>query len=256
MSLRALVVDDEPLSRERVRALLSSWPEIEVVTECGFADDAVQVLTTRDLDLLFLDVQMPDGTGFDVIERAGLERTPLVIFVTAYADYAVDAFEVHAFDYLLKPIDRARFDSAVGRALEELAEPGGALRERLGGLLRTVRLGQEGDAERLLVRSGTRLVFLHARDIDWFEASGNYVSVHVGRETHLMRQTIARLETRLDAAHFARIHRRALVNLDAIRELRRQGPGDCVAVLRTGERLPVSRRCRQRIEAAFEHGLR
>jgi two-component system, LytTR family, response regulator len=257
VGVRTLIVDDEPLCRERVRSLLAPWPQIDIVGECAFAADAIRMLATHDLDLLLLDIQLPDASGFEVIERAGVDRTPLVIFVTAFADYAVDAFEVHALDYLLKPIERERFDRAVGRALAELDEPEKASRrERLDGLLRTVRSESSGDVERLLVRSGPRLVFVRACDVDWFEANGNYVGVHVGRETHLMRQTMARLEARLDPTRFARIHRRALVNLDALRELRRDDLGECVAVLRNGERLPVSRRCRQRIEAAFENGLR
>ena len=257
MGIRTLIVDDEPLCRERVRSLLAPWPQIEVVGECAFGADAIRMLGAHQFDLLFLDIQMPDVTGFEVIERAGIDRTPLVIFVTAFADYAVDAFEVHALDYLLKPIERERFDRAVARALAELSEVGEpSRRERLDGLLRTVRPASSGDVERLLVRSGSRLVFVRACDVDWLEASGNYVAVHVGAETHLMRQTMARLEARLDPARFVRIHRRALVNLDALRELRSDEMGECVAVLRNGQRLPVSRRCRQRIEAAFERGLR
>jgi two-component system LytT family response regulator len=257
MSVRTLIVDDEPLCRERVRSLLESWEQIEIVGECAFGADATHVLNTQDLDLLLLDIQLPDVNGFEVIERAGIDRTPLVIFITAFADYAVDAFEVHAFDYLLKPIERGRFDGAVARALAALnGSEKPSQRDRLGGMLRTVRPENRSDAERLLVRTGARLVFLRACDVDWFEADGNYVGVHVGGETLLMRQTMARLEARLDPAHFARIHRRALVNLDALRELRTDDLGGCIAVLRNGARLPVSRRCRRWIEAGFDHGLR
>jgi two-component system, LytTR family, response regulator len=249
MSARALIVDDEPLCRERIRVLLGQWPQIDVVGECARGADAVAVLRSTPVELLFLDVQMPDLDGFGVLEQTGLEHAPLVVFVTAYADYAVDAFEVHAFDYLLKPIRGERFTSAVDRALQHLPQGDAhSRRQRLGALLEEVRPAAGAYAERLVVRDGARRVFLRTADIDWFEAAGNYVTVHVGKASHLVRQSMTALERRLDPACFVRVHRRALVNLDAIREMQPDPIGEYVAVLRDGQRLPVSRRCRQRVE--------
>jgi two-component system LytT family response regulator len=251
-AVRTVVVDDEPLCRERVCALLETWPQIVVAGECARGENAVRLIRSTRVDLLFLDVQLPDFDGFEVLERCDPERTPLVVFVTAFSDYAVDAFEVHAIDYLLKPIERERFDVAVARSLAALEEPIPPLpAERLNGLLRTVRPSSHYDRERLLVRIGERLVFVRATDVDWIESAGNYVMLHIGRQTHLMRETMARLESRLAISGFARIHRQALVNLDALSELRPDESGEYVAQLRTGELLAVSRRCRQRLEAQF-----
>jgi two-component system LytT family response regulator len=252
MSARALIVDDEPLCRERIRVLLGAWPQIQVVGECARGEEAVRHLRAAPVELLFLDVQMPDLDGFGVIERAGTERAPLVIFVTGYADYAVDAFEAHAFDYLLKPIHRERFESAVDRALQRLPRADeGARRRSLDGLLQTVRPQAGEGSDRLVVRDGARWVFLRAADIEWLEAAGNYVAVHAGKGTYLVRQTMSALERRLDPRHFLRVHRGTLVNVDAVREMAPDDGGEYVAVLRTGQRLPVSRRCRQQMEARF-----
>lgn len=251
MSARALIVEDEPLCRERIRVLLRQWPQIDVVGECARGADAVRALRSMPVDLLFLDIQMPDLDGFQVIEQVGLERAPLVIFVTGHAAYAVDAFEIHAFDYLLKPIRRERFDSAVERALQQIPASESDRRQRLGGLLDTMRPPQGAYAERLVVRDGARWVFLRTEEVDWFEAAGNYVTVHVGKSAHLMRQSMTGLERRLDPSTFIRVHRRTLANLDAIRELQPDDMGEYVAVLRGGQRVPVSRRCRQKVEALF-----
>ena len=267
MSLRALVVDDEPLCRERIRSMLARWPQFTTVEDCAFGTDAVARLRGADFDLLFLDVAMPDRSGFEVLEQAGLDRVRLVIFVTAYADYAVDAFEIHAFDYLLKPVDLRRFCEAVDRAVGALScgDASGARRgeapphfsstvpfgdastaSRLGRLLETVR----PSAERLLVHKGPHLVFVQTSNVDWFESAGNYVDVRVGRETYVLRQSLVQLETQLEGDLFVRIHRHLVVNLDALRTLRGEA-GECVAVLRTGKALVVSRRCRQKLESRF-----
>jgi two-component system LytT family response regulator len=271
VSLRALVVDDEPLCRERIRSMLARWPQFTTVEECAFGTDAVARLRGADFDLLFLDVAMPDRNGFEVLEQAGLDRVRLVIFITAYADYAVDAFEIHAFDYLLKPVDLRRFGEAVDRAVDALScgDASGARRgeapprlsstvpfgdastaSRLGRLLETVRPSPDGWAERLLVHKGPHLVFVQTSDVDWFESAGNYVDVRVGRETYVLRQSLVQLEAQLEGDLFVRIHRHLVVNLDALRALRGEA-GECVAVLRTGETLVVSRRCRQKLESRF-----
>jgi two-component system LytT family response regulator len=251
-TVRAVIVDDEPLCRERVRTLLAPWPQVVVSGECRRGEDVVRLVRSTPVDLLFLDVQLPDFDGFEALKRCGPERAPLVVFVTAFSDYAVDAFEVHAIDYLLKPIERERFDVAVARSLAALEEPGmPPLAERLDGLLRTVRPSSDLDRDRLLVRVGGRLVFVRAADVDWIESAGNYVTLHVGREAHLMRETMVRLESRLADLGFVRIHRQALVNLDALRELRPDEDGEYLALLRSGQALAVSRRCRQRLEAQF-----
>jgi two-component system LytT family response regulator len=250
VSLRVLVVDDEPLCRERIRSLLVRWPQFTTVEECAFGADAVERLRGADFDLLFLDVAMPDRNGFEVLEQAGLDRVRLVIFVTAHADYAVDAFEIHAFDYLLKPVDQRRFSEAVDRAVHALASPDASTTSRLGRLLQTVRPSPDRPAERLLVRKGPHVVFVPTSDVDWFESAGNSVHIHVGRDTYVLRQSLVQVEAQLESDRFVRIHRHLIVNLDALRGLRDEA-GEHVAVLRAGATLAVSRRCRQKLESRF-----
>jgi two-component system LytT family response regulator len=246
-ALRVLIADDEPLARQRLRTLASSEPDVVVVGECASGRAAAEVLRTRAADVVFLDVEMPEGDGFDVIHEVGPERMPAVVFVTAYDRYAVRAFEVHAVDYLLKPFDGPRFREALRRAraraeLSARAERARSLRDlvqELGGVSAPV--------ERLFVRSASRVVLVPVDEIDYAEACGNYVRLHCRGGRHLMRETMNGLEVRLDPRRFARIHRSLLVNLDRVQELHPLFHGDWAVLLRSGARLTLSRTYRDRL---------
>lgn len=241
--IRALIVDDEAASRRRIRQFLGDLPDVEVIGECEDGQEAVATIEAQSPDLLFLDVQMPRLGGFDVIERVGAGRMPAVIFVTAFDKFAVRAFEVYALDYVLKPFDRERLRRAVERAREQIDDAQAVgLGRRLRGLLEDLRDGRErGRLSRLEVRSCGRTVFVAVGEIDWVGAADNYLELHVGKETHLIRETMSQLEARLDRARFARVHRSTLVNIDRVKELRPLFNKDHVLVLRDGTRLTVSR---------------
>ena len=247
MKIRTVIVDDEPLGRERIRALLSSDPEIDVIEECPDGRRAVTAIERSSPDLVFLDVQMPEMDGFAVLDAIAADRMPVIIFVTAYDRYAVQAFEVHALDYLLKSFDRERFQAALQRAKEEIhRSKTGVLNERLVGLLEDLQTKQKR-LTRLVVKSGGRIVFLRVDEIDWVEAADNYVRIHAGRESHLIRETLQSLEGRLNPEKFLRIHRSTLVNLDRIRELQPIFHGDYLVKLNDGTELTLSRNYREKL---------
>jgi two-component system LytT family response regulator len=255
-TLRALVVDDEPLARERMRIGLGRIPEIEVAGECADGLEAVQAILDVRPDLVLLDIQMPGLDGFGVVERVRLERMPAVVFVTAYDRYALQAFEVHALDYVLKPFDPARFDAAVRHAVElvrtrRLGEAG----QRLAALMRELSPGLEPSpgtpAKRILVRQGEGFGFVETVRIDWLEAAGNYVRVHAGERSWLVRATLASLMDSLDPRRFVRIHRSTIVNLDRVREIQPWVGGDYLAILTDGRQLRVSRTHREALLRPF-----
>ena len=247
-AIRTLIVDDEPLARQRLRKLLEAEPDIEVIAECPDGESAVAAVSEHQPELVFLDVQMPDLDGFGVLEAVGAEQMPTVIFVTAYDHYALRAFEVHALDYLLKPFDRERFAKALARAKEHVRRGRSAEASRqLLALLGDARPGPR-HLERLVLRSGGRIFFLKAEEIDWVEAAGNYLRLHAGGETHLLRETMNALDGRLDPARFVRIHRSTLVNLERIKEIQPLFHGDYVVLLRDGTELTLSRTYRARVE--------
>lgn len=247
MKIRTLIVDDEPLGRERIRTLLADDPEIEVTGECRDGRRAIAAIEHIRPDLIFLDVQMPEVDGFAVLDAIAGERMPAIIFVTAYDRYAVQAFEVHALDYLLKSFDRERFQAALQRAKEEIRRSKeGFLNERLAGLLEDLQAKQKR-LTRLVVKSAGRIVFLRVEEIDWVEAADNYVRIHSGRESHLIRETLQSLESRLNPEKFLRIHRSTLVNLDRIRELRPIFHGDYLVKLNDGTELTLSRNYREKL---------
>jgi two-component system, LytTR family, response regulator len=243
-----MIVDDEPLGRERIRTLLAGDPEIEVVGEASDGRAAVASVTQLKPDLLFLDVQMPEMSGFEVLEAIAGAEMPAVIFVTAYDHYAVKAFQVHALDYLLKSFDRERFGQAVQRAKAEIARGREhKFDERLAALLEDIQQ-QHRQPERLVVRAAGRIVFLRVEEIDWIEAADNYVCLHVDRETHLLRGTMASIEERLDPRRFLRIHRSTIVNLDRVRDLAPLFHGDYAVRLRDGTELVLSRGYREKLQ--------
>ena len=258
--IRALVVDDEPLARARMRTLIADHPDIEIVGECGNGADAILAIEKHAPQLVFLDIQMPELDGFGVIEAVGAERMPLVIFVTAYDEYAVQAFEVHALDYLLKPVERERFAAALVRAKARLADPaasrsdGGPDKQQLQALLEHLGRRQRRDL-RLAIKVDGRLLLLRTSDIDYIEAVDNHAKIHVGADTHLVRDTLTRLEQRLPAARFLRIHRSTIVNTERVRELQPWFQGDFVVILHDGSRHTSGRSYRQKLQAFIRDAL-
>lgn len=246
-TIRALIVDDEPLAREGVRLHLAGAPDLEVIGECGDGEAAVQAIRDLTPDLVFLDVQMPGLDGFEVLDRVP-GRLPAIVFVTAYDRHAVAAFERHALDYLLKPFDAARFARTLDRARAELARRD---REEVGrevlATLRELRARPE-TLERVAVRTAGRYVFLRLDEVDWIEAAENYVRLHVGGRAHLLRETMTALEGRLDPARFLRVHRSAIVRVDAIQALEPLSSGEYGVLLADGTRLVSGRTYRERIE--------
>jgi two-component system LytT family response regulator len=246
--IKTLVVDDEPLARERLASLLQPLEDIDVVGLCRDGEEAVAAILDLTPDLVFLDVQMPGVSGFDVIDAVGGDRMPLVIFVTAYDQHALRAFQVRALDYLLKPFDRDRFNEALQRARKQLdREEAGDIGRRLLALVNDLRRDRPR-AERLVVKSGGRLFFLRPDEIDWVEAAGNYVRLHVGSTSHLLRETMTAMESRLDPEKFFRIHRCRIVNMDCVQELQPWLNGEYVVILRTGTRLTLSRGYREKLQ--------
>ena len=248
MKIRTLIVDDESLARERLRQLLQNEPEVEVVGECADGREAVVAIRNASPDLIFLDIQMPELDGFGVLEAIGGEASPVIVFVTAHDKFALRAFEVHAVDYLLKPFDRERFETALRHALEQVKHrEGNQLEQRQAALLNALQPAAKS-AERLAVKTGGRVVFVKINDIDWIEAAHNYIELHVGKESHLLRQTLDAIEARLSPAVFVRISRSVIVNLERIKELQPLFHGEYAVLLQNGAQLTLSRRYRDKLQ--------
>lgn len=253
MQITTLIVDDEPLARERLKRFLRDEPEIEIIGECGDGESAVTSIKQQRPDLIFLDIQMPEKNGFEVIRSLGIKKLPIVIFVTAYDQYALQAFDVHALDYLLKPFNKERLHRAVSRAREQFAKKNsGSIDERIISLLEDLR-PEKRYLERLVVKTSGRIFFLKAEEIDWIEAAGNYVKIHSGRDAHMIRETMNGIEAKLDPDRFLRIHRSTVVNVDKIKELHPMFSGDYAVILRNGAELSLSRNYRDRFLELFDH---
>jgi len=252
VTIRTLIAEDEPLARERIRSLLDSEGDIDVVAECGDGRSAVAAIREHEPDLVLLDIHMPELNGFDVIREIGAAAMPPVIFVTAYDHFAVRAFDAHALDYVLKPFDEDRFHTAVERAREAVQRraPEPSLDRRLADLLENLQ--RPRFLERLAVKSGGKIVFLRTDEVSWIGAEGNYARLHAGKKSFLMRETMTALEGKLDPARFLRIHRSTIVAADAIAELEPLFQGDYVVVLRDGTRLTSSRGYRANLQAFME----
>jgi len=233
LRFRVLVVDDEPLARSNLSVLLRRDPEIEIVGECGSGQEGLEQIRIRKPDLVFLDVQMPELDGFDVLEMLGNDLPRAVVFVTAFDQYALRAFEAGALDYLLKPFDNARFARALARAKERI----------LNGKDKPTR------AERLAIKSAGQILFLKTSEIDWIEAADYYACLHVGTKSHLLRRSMSELERDLSAEEFCRIHRSAIVNLNRVRSLRLSEDGEYEVVLESGNSLRMSRSYRKQLQA-------
>jgi two-component system, LytTR family, response regulator len=245
--IRALIVDDEPLARKRLRELLKGDSEIVIVGECANGDEALSAARELAPDLIFLDVQMPGMDGLAVSEALSERGSPLFIFVTAYEQYAVQAFDAQAVDYLLKPFDRARFTRALRRAKERLREKDrDDVNRRILGLLSEIK-DKPQYLDRLVIKNNDRVFVLKTDEIDWIEAEGNYIRIHFGKQSSLMRETLTRLAAQLDPRKFPRIHRSRLVNIDRIQELQPWSHRDWRIVLRSGAELRLSRNFRDRL---------
>jgi two-component system LytT family response regulator len=253
--VRVLIADDEPLARERLRTLLGVESWLEIVAECPDGTQAADAIARLQPDLAFLDVQMPGATGFDVIDRVGAAKMPLVVFVTAFDRYALRAFDVHALDYLLKPFDRERFQQTLARARQQLERrSNGEFERRLLALVQDLK-PSPSRLERFVIKSGGRVFFVRADEIDWIEAAGNYVKLHVGAEAHLFRETMTTLETQLDPDVFFRIHRSHIVNIERVKELQPWFNGEYVVFLRSGTRLTLSRGYREKLQERIGRAL-
>jgi two-component system, LytTR family, response regulator len=249
MTIRAMIVDDEPLARRRIRDLLAAVPDVDVVAECANGRDAIRAIEASLPDLLFLDIQMPEVDGFDVLATIGVGRVPVVVFVTSYDQFALRAFEAQALDYLMKPFDDRRFDSTLRRARERLADRQGAdVDLRLRALLDEVR-GRREYLQRLAVPMNNRTVFIRAQEIDWIGAERNYIRVYAGGRGHLLRESLTHIEAELDPAMFRRIHRSTIVNIDRIQSVESTFRGEYVVVLHDRTRLASGRSYRETLHA-------
>lgn len=245
MKIRTLIVDDEPLARERIASMLSGEADVELLPECAGGPEAVERIAADRPDLLFLDVQMPRMNGLEVVRAVGPARMPVTIFVTAYDEHALAAFEVHALDYLLKPFKPARFQQALDRARMQLRKNEAAhLNHRLLSLVENARAPGQGLA-RIAVRSPDRVTFLRVEEIDWIDSAGNYLVLHSGGASHVLRETMARMESQLPTGRFVRISRSAIVQVDRIKELQPLAAGEYVVVLHNGKRLSMTRGLRE-----------
>lgn len=249
--IRTVIVDDEELGRDRLQSLLELQPDVEVVAVCADGASAVETIDRTHPDLVFLDVQMPGMDGFEVVDHLEPASLPAIVFVTAHDGHALRAFEIHALDFLLKPFDQTRFEKALERARGQLLRAqslGRVMDSRLVSLLEELR-EERKYPERLIVKSSGRVYFVRTEDVDWVEASGNYVKIHTNNESHLLRESMKNMEAKLDPKAFVRIHRSAIVNIDRIKELEPWFHGEYIVILRDGTRLTASRVFSDRLSA-------
>ena len=244
VTLKTIIADDEPLARERLKMLLEPDPDIHISAECRNGSEVVKSLKAAKTDLLFLDIQMPGRNGFEVIEEIGPANIPITVFVTAHNEHAVNAFEVHALDYLVKPIERKRLDQTLARVKERVQrEEAFAAREQISSAVEALRqaASQPDRPQRFLARNGNTASVVSVNDIEWIEADDYYVCLHAGGKRHLLRESIRALETKLDPKMFIRLHRSAIVNLDHVREIHRDGQAEGWVLLSTGARVRLNR---------------
>ncbi len=253
MTLRTLIVDDEPLARERLKLLLSADPDINLIHEARNGPEAISLLRETPIDLLFLDVQMPGTTGLEVAVEVGVQHLPPTIFVTAYQEHAIDAFQLAAVDYLTKPVGRARLNIALDRVRTQRAASQALLMQsQLSTLLSTLHTpppAKEAHLQRFRVREGDKDLIIPAAQVEWIEAADYYASLHLRKRTYLVRESIADLTTRLDPRIFVRVHRSALVNLNFVQALFREGADEGTLLLSTGQQVRTSKAGRDRLEA-------
>ena len=245
--IRALIVDDEPLPRERIRTLLAERSDVDVVGECSDGEEAVAAIVSEQPDLVFLDIQMPELDGFEVIAALEGESLPAIVFVTAYDEYAIKAFEVDAIDYLLKPVQPERFEQALSRAITRIQNPSTKDTDReLQAFVNRLRV-ERGLLKRFVVRSGSKIHFVRVKNVDWIDVASNYIRLHVGGETHLVRQTLKAVERQLDPEAFIRVHRSIVVNVDRIESVEPYFHGEYVVMMQDGTKLTTSRSYSERL---------
>jgi two-component system LytT family response regulator len=257
--IRTLIVDDELLARTRIRNLLRGRREFQIACECANGKEAITQIEQQQPDLVFLDVQMPDLDGFGLVRVIALERLPVIVFVTAYDQYAVRAFECHALDYLLKPFDDERFEKTLEWArtqierdqMQQFGQRMMALLEDYPGRRLAASESTPRRLSQLMIKSGGRVLFVKTDEIDWIEAEGCYARLHTGRQSHLLRETMNALEAQLDPRAFLRIHRSTIINRDRIRELQPQSHGEYMVILQDGTQLRLSRSYRDKLSALF-----
>lgn len=245
MRLRTLIADDEPLARERLRLLLSDGEEVEITGECRNGKEVVAALKTARVDLLLLDIQMPGLNGFEIIEQVGMPNMPITVFVTAHNHYALKAFEVHALDYLTKPVERERLQTTLALVRERISSQAALMtHEQLKAVLACLQHGNAPRREypkRLLVPNGAKDAFVPVHEIDWIEAADYYACLHLGSRNLMLRESIKQLVQILDPSKFVRVHRSVIVNVDRVREVIREGRGESLLILTSGERLKMSK---------------
>ncbi|HEX8844328.1 MAG TPA: LytTR family DNA-binding domain-containing protein [Pyrinomonadaceae bacterium] len=253
--IKTLIVDDEPLARRTIRDLLAADPEIEIIGECSSGLEAVKFIRREPPDLLFLDIQMPGMNGFEALSKIEYEQIPAIIFVTAFDRYALQAFEIHALDYLLKPFTDKRFEEALRQAksqveLKEINRLSQSLLALLGDQAGrdAATLKRKSFLTKFMIRSGGRVAFIKAADVDWIAADDYYIKLHIGGKSHLLRISMNELEEKLDPKRFLRIHRSTIINFDRVKELHQNPNGEYVVVLKDGTELKLSRGRRERLE--------
>jgi two-component system LytT family response regulator len=247
MKIRTLIVDDMNLARERIKMILSADEEIDIVAECTNGREAIAAIKNLSPELVFLDVQMPQMSGFDVVRTIGVDQMPTTIFVTAFDEFALNAFEVNALDYVLKPFDEERLEKALKRAKQEIKKLGhSSIDERLLQLLNNVKI-EPKYLKRIPVKSAKQTILLPTDDIDWIAAAGNYLELYAGKNMHLIRERLTHLEQKLDPEKFARIHRSTIVNIEHIKTLQPLFNGDHLIILQNGKELHMSRTFREKL---------
>ncbi len=251
MPIQALIVDDEPLARERIALMLENESDIKIVGQCGDGKSAARAIKSKAPDLVFLDIQLPEMDGFEIIESIPANRLPLIVFVTAYDQFALKAFKVHAVDYLLKPVEGERLAEALDHARSQMHLRDPSRHARLVELLRDLD-SHRGRTNRIVLKSEGEVLCLKPSEIDWVESAGNYVCFHVGASTHIFRETMNQVEERLRQHNFLRIHRSAIVNFDRVKKLKPLLYGDYTAELRDGTKLTLSRAYRQAVLKKIE----
>lgn len=247
--LRVLIVDDEPLARDHLRLLLEARGDVTVIGECGDGIAAVDRILADSPDLVLLDIQMPERDGFEVVRLIGAERMPTTVFVTAFDQHALAAFDAHALDYVLKPVNRARFNRAIDRAVKSATKQSGT--QQFVSAIEALAPARAG-ADRLAVKVGERLLYLRMQDFDWVEAAGDLVRIHLGKQVYEHRTTLSQLEQRLPKDRFVRIHRSTIVNTERIREFHPWFQGDWMIVLGDGTRLQTGKSYRPRVKTLLE----
>jgi two-component system, LytTR family, response regulator len=251
--IRSLIVDDEPLARDRIREMLKEHPEIEIIGEARNGQEAVDSIVNQNPDLVFLDIQMPDLNGFEVLEKLNPDQLPLIIFVTAFDQYAVRAFNAHAVDYLTKPFDRKRFAEAMEQAKVFMKGTGSPDTASILRMLQELRAGSRY-LERFAIKNGETVSFIPAEDVDAIEAEGNYVRLTIGSSSHLLRDTLNNVESQVNPRMFVRIHRRTIVNINRVKELQTWARGEYRVVLLTGAHYTLSRGYRQHFDSFIKLG--